>query len=142
MLKERYSKWWQLHDTSHDCDVFLSYRWGETDKAFVSLIYDALLDCDYSYVFQDDHVMEVGDNLRATFAEALLSAMVFVPFCSHDALVKMQTHNAQEVDNVLLEWILALEAQKKGTLTILPIPYGSIREGTPFLDFDSKGTFQ
>jgi len=136
MLTERYSKWWQLPETSQNCDMFLSYRWGEHDSRFVSLINDALLDC------HDDHVIKSRENILDIFCYKLLTAKVFVPFCSHDALIKMKGHNAQEVDNVLLEWILALEAQKRGTLTILPIPYGSIREGVPFLDFDWKGTFK
>jgi len=138
-LKARYSKWWELHDTSLPCDVFLSYRWGEHDQKFVKLIYDALLDCDYGYVFLDDRVIEVGNTLQDTFSKALITAKVFVPFCSHDALARMKTHNPEEVDNVLLEWILALECQKKGSLNILPIPYGAMNKANPFLDFNYNG---
>jgi len=137
-LYRKYSKWWEFHDTSRPCDVFLSYRWGEHDKRFVTLIYDALLDY-YGYVFLDDQVIKESNNLQDTFSKALVTAKVFVPFCSHDALAKMKTHNPDEVDNVLLEWILALECEKKGSLNILPIPYGAINEAIPFEDFNYNG---
>jgi len=106
----------------------------------VSLIYDALLECGFSYVFYHEQVFKVpGMNISDTTTKGLVSTKVFVPFCSYNALFRMKYHDPNEIDNLLLEWMLALECYKTGTLSILPIPYGTIDEVVPFLDFDYRG---
>jgi len=131
-IYQEYANRWKLRDTTRGCDVFLSYRWGGRDQKFVSLVYDALLDYDYEYIFLDIKVIEDDyDNIQEIqeiFTKALIRSEVFVPFVSQETLRKMKSHNPELVDNVLLEWLLALDCHQQEKLSILSIPYSHIDE--------------
>jgi hypothetical protein len=95
--------------------VFLSYRWSHADSALTSLLYD-LLTSSYTAtsrheaisVFRDTAVLRDGEDCLAEFCRAAIRAVLVVPVVSPEALSKLATHDPRTVDNVLLEWVLAI----------------------------------
>jgi hypothetical protein len=111
-----------------DCyDLFLSYRWSTFDKRLVNGVYDLLswsynADSDASRLvrcFLDTSRLTEGKAFQQQFSAALRQSVVLVPIVSKAALERMVHHNPREVDNVLVEWILALSllAVKRGNPT-------------------------
>ena len=99
--------------------VFLSYRWAAVDSAISHALFDAFgyytLGTDHRAVrvFLDHQMLKVGKNFKEAFVWALFRSAVFVPLISLTALEKMTTHNPTLEDNVLLEWLLAIELNKR-----------------------------
>ena len=69
--------------------------------------------------FLDENCLLPGHDLYS-FGSALLSSSVIVPLISPEVLSKMMTHDANQVDNVLLEWVLALESFATNNTPVLP----------------------
>ena len=120
----RFRRFLPISDKQCEYDVFLSYRWDEATKDFTSKVSDSMTTRSVGankrqvFVFLDRERLRKGENFKKQFANALLSSSVIVPFISikairdlvwHDPSVKDYDPNWE--DNVLIEWILALEGQ-------------------------------
>jgi hypothetical protein len=105
-------------DGSMSFDCFLSYR-VKTDKERVRAVYDCLsvLPMDETSqpprVFFDSKCLENGQQWDVAFCEALTKTNVFVALISEEAVQVMAQRPSTEVDNVALEWALALEVSSK-----------------------------
>jgi len=120
-------------------DVFLSYRWSESDTGLdssIALGVFTLLSQDIIHgralqAFLDKKRLQVGRNFQRDFALALSTSRVMVPIVSHAALAKMHTLQADSEDNVLLEWLLGLELLEQKQLDLcIPVMLGK-ETGTP-----------
>ena len=113
-LKIHFKNWLPVSDPSF-YDIMLSYRWTDPDHDMTGKIFDRLTICSIGKekrplsVFLDRKRIADGSNLKLSFADGLMSATVVVCFVSIGALQKMRNHDASVEDNVLIEWILALE---------------------------------
>jgi hypothetical protein len=91
---------------------FLSYRWGELEKSFVTALHKSLeggmVRGHTIRVFLDDKVFQEADRFQQVFFDAIFASEVFVPVVSPHALYRMMNHVPEEVDNLLIEWLTAL----------------------------------
>jgi glutaredoxin-related protein len=79
-------------------------------------------------VFLDLFSIQKGENFRSKFAKSLINSAVVVPILSAEALKGMIDHDSNAIDNVLLEWIIAIECysnKKSSVKSIFPIASGS-----------------
>uniref|UniRef100_A0A7S4BYV9 C-terminal of Roc (COR) domain-containing protein n=1 Tax=Chrysotila carterae TaxID=13221 RepID=A0A7S4BYV9_CHRCT len=116
-------------------DVMLSYRWGPTDSELADALYDWLSATHVGnramVVFQDKRRLQDGERFDFAFMRAMLSSRVCCPIISLDALARMVFLDANSpVDNVLLEWSLALHLHEQYGLRVIPILQGP-REQLP-----------
>jgi hypothetical protein len=90
---------------------FLSCRWGEFDKQFVRSLPATLTSCMIRghkvRVFLDDEVLQTAEGFRQILLESIMSTEIFIPAVSPNSLQRMVTHDPEEIDNLLLEWLLA-----------------------------------
>ena len=59
-------------------------------------------------VFLDKRCLQAGEVFDKAFARALCNSTVVAAVVSVNALERMVHHDPSKVDNVLLEWVLAL----------------------------------
>ena len=132
-----------IKQTSLIFDFMLSYRWGEFDTSFVAKIFDsmsrfAIGDSNRQLVgFLDDKSLKKGLNFQMAFASALINSSVVVPVLSSDTLDRMSKHDPTKDDNVLIEWILAIEclaSDKSRVERVFPIFFK--RDSMKFLSID------
>mmetsp|Transcript_4296 Transcript_4296/g.6435 ORF Transcript_4296/g.6435 Transcript_4296/m.6435 type:complete len:392 (-) Transcript_4296:1028-2203(-) len=135
-LLDKYKVWTKSYGTLEKYDVFLSYRQSPVDSPLVAAIFDrfTLFNVTTSQraieVFLDNQRLEKGREFRDDFSKALTHSAVVVPFLSTKSMERMLKHDAESVDNVLVEWILALvcynnkELQAMTHIRILPILLG------------------
>eukprot|EP01038_Epipyxis_sp_PR26KG_P007084 gene7084-9668_t len=112
-----YGCWIKLRGPKDIYDNFISYRWGNNDSRFVKALFDSL--SNYHNVdsiqhrsvdvFLDTNRLEDGKHLQQSFISALINSYVITPIISKDALQRLIHHKPDEIDNVLVEWITALE---------------------------------
>mmetsp|Transcript_32255 Transcript_32255/g.53892 ORF Transcript_32255/g.53892 Transcript_32255/m.53892 type:complete len:839 (-) Transcript_32255:147-2663(-) len=128
----QYNPWLQLYQPRGHYDVFISYRWGNYDSAFASALFDMCTNFAIGEkrraieVFVDRFRLKEGRQFQSDFAAALTHSLLAVPIVSADALQKLLTHDVELVDNVLLEWIMILEASKaKRIERVYPLLFGS-----------------
>jgi hypothetical protein len=114
--KSRFAHFFASGIARDDYDVFFSYRWNNFDSAFTSKAFDNMTRFSIGdskhpvYVFLDRERLKAGDNFQEAFATALIHSSVVVPIVSAASFEKLMDHNPSDVDNMLVEWILALEA--------------------------------
>jgi hypothetical protein len=115
-------------------DIFLSYRWNAQDSALVKCLFH-----EFSYynislgsyspvsVFLDGRRLQDGEDFRESFVSSLLQSKIVVPVVTAEALKRMIHHNPAQIDNLLLEWILALHFSESSStgLKVIPIVFGS-----------------
>ena len=117
-------------------DVFFSYRQGKSDSSIVEMLCDCM-SCESVgengrsiEVFWDRIRLQVGRMFDEDFMNAMFKSLGVTPILSLDALGRMvMIEDGSEMDNVLLEWVLALEILHiKGpdAFFILPIMFGKI----------------
>jgi hypothetical protein len=95
--------------------IFLSYR-VSTDADVVAALYDKLTALGVR-VWWDKVCLEPGQAWEEGFADGLLSSAIFVPILSKGALSSFATLAADSpCDNVLLEYVLALDHRERGRL--------------------------
>ena len=137
-LKEQYGDWLVDDALRSDYDVFISYRWGTLDSRFTERLRDRYStfnigeDCRAVSVFLDNKRLRDGRNFVNDFGRALVNSYVIVPVVSSDALVRMADHDPNYKDNVLLEWIMALEcfhSPDSRVARVLPVLFGR-RDGS------------
>jgi GTPase SAR1 family protein len=142
-LKERYGCWIRSDKLLENYDVFLSYRWGKEhnkhDDLLVKHIFDILAyECVASEeyrqidVFLGKERLQEGRRFDSDFARALCRSALFMPIVSVEALSRMtaEKRHKAEVDNLLLEWIIALHlvgSPKSKLAAIFPIFIGERR---------------
>ena len=113
-------------------DFFESYRWNSFDSDLTSKLFDvaSLYSVGSSkrapVVFLDTERLLGGLNFKEGFAKALSRSSVVVPIVSRAALERMIQHDTSVEDNLLLEWIMALEclaSPDSRVQRILPIAF-------------------
>jgi hypothetical protein len=135
-LKEVYNVWFCGYKQTlalSGYDIFLSYRWNAQDSALVKCLFH-----EFSYynlsseryspvsVFLDGRRLQDGEDFRESFVSSLLQSKIVVPVVSVEALKRMVHHNPAQIDNLLLEWILALHfSETSSGLKVIPIVFGS-----------------
>jgi GTPase SAR1 family protein len=115
-------------------DVFLSYRWTLFDTEILQAIFpiiSAILLGKHNrpvQPFLDRYRLQDGQNFSDEFSSALINSTGILPIVSCAALERMVSLTPESnVDNVLLEWTLALEIKdKKGTFFVLPLVVGNV----------------
>ena len=110
--------------------AMMSYRWSAFDKPFAECLFDILssyeLRGDPLVVFLDRKRLKEGETFDFSFMRALDSSRVIVPIVSWAALQRMTSLQANSaIDNVLLEWSLAVEMHKTRGVPVLPILVGT-----------------
>ena len=144
-----FSSWVINKDTLPSYDVFISHRWDDNDDVVTKLLYDTLLGyhtvgSDHSAitVFLDHVRLREGHQFQQVFGEALINSTLFVPIICESALTRMFTHNPAQDDNVLIEWMLALECKQDLThakmRAICPLMFGKKREDGSVSPFDAS----
>jgi hypothetical protein len=121
-IEARYGVWLEsaLREPESGYDVFISYRWGERDSIVAKAFYDFLGNFNVGAqqraiaTFLDTKRLKAGSEFQKAFSRALLGARVVCPIVSVDALKNMLKHDPAQVDNVLLEWLLASEFLDSG----------------------------
>jgi len=125
---------WKTLSEREVFDGFISYRWGKVDEDLTSNIFNRLglhtltSQNRQANIFLDKVFIKIGDNLKQAFSSALLKSSLVIPIVSANALTRMMTHDPQEEDNVIIEWLLTLEAvhsKQTRVKTVLPIVIGS-----------------
>lgn len=147
---ELYEPWLNEFITFPDYDVFLSYRWG-IDSQVVKGLYDRI---SYQTVdrtsrtirtFLDKIRLQEGANFQSNIISSLSKSLLFVPVVSTDALQRLIHLKSTDEDNLLLEWICALELLRVGhqhsssrVMKVLPLFFGS-RVNEMILDLFQEG---
>eukprot|EP01038_Epipyxis_sp_PR26KG_P009644 gene9644-12984_t len=117
---ELYSLW--IHSKGYippQPDLFLSYRWVDDDKSFVRSISDGMANFNIDVtnrsvnIFLDVDCLPSGCYFQSKFSDCLIATSVICPIISNDTLIKIETDQSI-IDNVLLEWCLAIECYAYG----------------------------
>ena len=106
--------------------VFLSYRVA-SDKEHVERLYELLVERGID-VWWDKKCLQDAEQWEAGFAMGLFSSQIFVPVMSTGGLANFATlDSASPRDNVLLEYVLALEQiERRQMLGIFPVFVGPL----------------
>jgi hypothetical protein len=105
--------------------VFISYR-CDPDKPIADRLYTILTRKGGLKVYMDTHA-QLGVPFNEDFAKNLCESMIFVPIISKEGMKeKFEEYKVDDgVDNVLLEWTMALELQNIGKIKrIFPVFVG------------------
>ena len=98
--------------------MFISHRWHEDDDKIIDPLLDAFLGCTVGsekraiQVFHDKFRLKECQRFQKAFGKALINSSILLPFLCAVALQKMLAHDPICEDNVLIEWILALECMQ------------------------------
>ena len=113
-INEHYGPWLIEKARLPAYDVFISHRWHKDDDELVEKLYYSLVDNNSRAVrvFYDKHGINKGEQIQEAYGESLINATIAVPILCTSALQKMITHDPTAEDNVLIEWMLALECIK------------------------------
>lgn len=117
-------------------DVFFSYR-REKDRGIVQKIYTKLGKHGIS-AYWDEKELVCGLPWEQRFPDSLLRSRVFVPILSENGLKPYfeKLREASPVDNVLLEYRLALEYSQRGVVKCIhPVSVGSLTNDDYFNDY-------
>ena len=137
-IKNMYGSWIVNTEILPSYDVFISHRWHKEDDELSDQLYDAFLghvlgsEMRAVQVFYDKvRIRKCQEFLRA-FGKALINSTIFSPVVCLSALRKMLTHNPAMEDNVLIEWMLALECMEDQEHSkmrgIYPLIFGERKE--------------
>ena len=137
-IANHYSSWLLTTDLLPCYDVFISHRWNDHDDVIVEQLYDAFLDHTVGskkktvQVFYDKNRLKSGRQFQREFGRALINSILLLPILSAAALQRLLTHQAHIADNVLIEWMLALECMQDPIHSklrgIYPLMFGSRSE--------------
>ena len=114
-VRSNYDAWIVSTSMLSSYDVFISHRWHKEDDEVVKQLYDAFLghvlgsEKRAVKVFYDKVRLKMCQQFQIAFGKALKESTIVVPILCTTALEKMLTHDERCEDNVLIEWILALE---------------------------------
>ena len=113
-----YSAWFIKEDILPSFDVFISHRWNKEDDVAIDQLVDAFLGCTVGpekravLLFWDKDRLKEYKHDQKVFGKALINSTIFAPVISTSILQTLETHNPTYEDNVLIEWILALECME------------------------------
>ena len=129
-----FGAWIINSDILESYDVFISHRWHIDDDEVIDQLYDSFLghvvgsEKRAVRVFYDKVRLKNGQQFQEAFGKSLINSTILVPIVCATALQKMLTHNASCEDNVLIEWMLALECMQDPIHTkmrgIYPVMFG------------------
>lgn len=133
----RFSPFLPVNPQSGIFHVFISYRHGG-DSDHTAAFYNALTTMplggsgDHMSIFYDCESLREGAQFDVAFMKGLRSTLVMVPFVTTNSLSRMADEsNVTALDNVLLEWLLAITLHKmdaQGVYLIIPIFCGEIKD--------------
>mmetsp|Transcript_25647 Transcript_25647/g.57638 ORF Transcript_25647/g.57638 Transcript_25647/m.57638 type:complete len:357 (+) Transcript_25647:558-1628(+) len=134
-----YGKWIPDCSLRSRYDVFISYRWGG-DSDFAQALFDSFgnyvvgADSRAVQVFFDKKRLQGGRQFQSDFASALQNSLIVAPLLSADAMQRMLDHDPTREDNVLVEWLLALECYacpQSRVACVFPIAFGTRAAHSP-----------
>ena len=117
-IKNLYVAWLAGEEMLPSNDIFISHRWHKEDDVLIDQLYDAFhgeivgSEMRAVKVFYDKIRLKGCQQFQKTFGKALINSTILVPILCTTALQKMLTHDATREDNVLIEWMLALECMQ------------------------------
>lgn len=136
----------RLQGDKSEFDVFISYR-VQSDARHAELLFESLTQKGLK-VWMDTQCLEAGKNWEVGFCEGLFKSEYFVCLLSKDGMCNARTDALNwarlgvesPCDNVLLEWMLALELQSRGLISgIFPVFVGSSTNGSTYDKFYLNG---
>ena len=144
MLNSQYGAWLMNKQALDSYEVFESYRWNDVDTKLASRTFDIFSRYSYTpknlpiHVFLDTSRLKDGNDFQISFFKALTQSTVVVAWVTTRALERLIHHNAETVDNMLIEWITALISCKSKcdpncnvrVKHILPVFCGSVVAST------------
>jgi len=115
-----YGIWRNEYKSLGKYDIFISYRWTDShfeENLWTSFKYISFKDTDENSisffrridVFLDKKSLPQGKDFQSEFVQALMSSSIITPIVSYEALVRIRAYDDNRVDNLLIEWICALE---------------------------------
>ncbi|KAJ1430248.1 hypothetical protein B484DRAFT_395990, partial [Ochromonadaceae sp. CCMP2298] len=134
-----FGKWIPDYSLRSRYDVFISYRWGG-DSDFAQALFDSFgnyvvgADSRAVQVFLDKKRLQGGRQFQSDFASALQNSLVVAPLLSADAMQRMLDHDPTREDNVVVEWLLALECYacpQSRVACVFPIAFGTRAAHSP-----------
>ena len=117
-VRDNYNPWLINTDILESYDVFISHRWHKEDDELIDQLYDAFLghvlgsEKRAVQVFLDKLRIRKCQEFQRAFGKALINSTVFLPVVCSSALSRMLSHDPAKEDNVLIEWMLALECMQ------------------------------
>ena len=132
-IVEQYGAWLVDDTLREEYDVFISYRWGTLDSKYTErlrdrfTIYNVNADNRAVAVFLDNKRLRDGRNFVDDFGRSLINSRIVVPVVSSDALDRMRKHDPYHTDNVLMEWLMAIEcfhSASSKVMRVLPMLFG------------------
>lgn len=132
-VRQLYSCWLLDYQLLEKYDCFISYRWNRYDSEYTTALFDLFSNytvCETHRavdVFLDNRRLQEGRSFQNDFSKALVNSIVVVPILSHHALLRMVDHDVTKEDNLLIEWLMALEcfnSPQSRVSKILPIIFG------------------
>lgn len=78
------------------------------------------------HVFLDKGGIQYGDDWEKKFLFALRHSIIMIPLISEKALERVEKNSDPTADNVIAEYLTAINLMKKGRLRILPIYIGKV----------------
>ena len=120
-VNNAYSSWLNDKNALPSYDIFISHRWNKDDNKVIDKLCDAFRDHKVGpenravKVFLDKDILKKGHQFQCEYGKALVQSTILVPILSTAVLRKMTDHNPEEQDNVLIQWILALECMQDPT---------------------------
>eukprot|EP00300_Choanocystis_sp_HF-7_P031286 c40514_g1_i1.p1 GENE.c40514_g1_i1~~c40514_g1_i1.p1 ORF type:complete len:405 (+),score=77.36 c40514_g1_i1:65-1216(+) len=133
-LRKRFEAWVPSFGLRDWYDVFVSYRWTQSDTDFVTKLYDCFrylsIEGRRVEVFLDRERLQAGRRFDKDFVAALVTSRLAVPIVSRGALERMaRLTSTSPVDNLLIEWMVMAELQELGSaLLVEPVIMGQVQE--------------
>ena len=119
-------------------DVFISHRQHKDDDKIIGQLNDTFLgyvtgsENRAVRVFYDEVRLKDGQQFQKAFGNALINSTIVVTILCTSALQRMLTHDKLSEDNVLIEWMLALECIQdpihSKVRRIYPLMFGERKE--------------
>lgn len=131
-LSEQFSEWLRPEGLLDRYDGMISYRWTDSDRVFAEKLFDCMSIRSTGAlqrrveIFLDKYRLQQGRRFDQSFLHALSVSSVVMMLVSVDGMQPFYSLQSDSpVDNVLLEWTLAIELEELGLLKcIVPVLQG------------------
>jgi len=131
-VRANYGPWVRMYEAKDRYDLFLSYRWNMYDSQFTQQLFDMITNFGVGSdgreidVFLDTKRLKEGTNFKGTLGSSVANSRIIIPIVSLESLERLISHNADFVDNLLLEWIITQEcAAYQKEKKVFPILFGT-----------------
>ena len=148
-VRSIFRPWLVDNDMLPSYDVFISHRWHKEDDVVVDQLYDAFLghvvgsEKRAAKVFYDKIRLKGCQQFQIAFGKSLINSTIVVPILCTTALQKMLAHDDTCEDNVLIEWMLALECMQDPIHSkmrgIYPLMFGERKDDGSVGDLFAEG---